>query len=265
VSKKGFLSLERLIMQCNDSFISSELFNALTHVNDQSNVKTSDLLELGAVFQKYKVVDKYVLGLLHRHYDITPGKIAVTTDIASTVSITRPGEISSLDGRSIRGQLYFLYNDNWQAYEYEDEEFDPNFLRELAEKIRSMGLQDKISLGSSKKSLGTREMHVAPDATASISSSCLGRSWGSLEVDVREVGWGFLPSTEYPGIVALESFVGHAINTTNSHHVVLYGVNNCSYTVENPGLLEGSDLKKGADYILGELKKRGWVHESFAS
>ena len=209
-------------MKANDSFISSELFNTLIDVHDQPPIEKSDLLELGTIFQKYGVVDKYMLGLLHKHYDLTDGKIAVTTDVSPDVTITKATAVNAVAHRSLRGQLYFLHSDEWQAYEYEDgptEEFDPNFLSELADKIRALDLEERVSLGSSKKSLGTREMLIAPDATASFTSSSLGNSWPSLDVKILEVGWGFIESTNEPGVMVLESYTGHGTSTTTGNHV----------------------------------------------
>jgi len=182
-------------MKANDNFISSDLFNTLTDVHDQAPIKKSDLLELGTIFHKYQVVDKYMLGLLHKHYDVNPGTIAVTTDLTPEVAITKAMAVDAVAHRPLRGQLYFLHDDEWQAYEYEDgstEAFDPNFLRELAIKVRALNLEDRISLGSSKKSLGTREMLISPDATASFCSPSLGESWADVDVKVLEVGWGFI-------------------------------------------------------------------------
>ena len=221
----------------------------------------SELLELGRIFQKHKVVDKYMIGLLHKHYDLTQGKIAVTTEITPDVTITKATAVSSLGHRSLRGQLYFLHNDEWQAYEYEDgvtEGFNPNFLRELADKIRVMGLDDRVSLGSSKKSLGTREMLIAHDATASFTSSSLGDSWESLDVKVLEVGWGFITIADGPDAIVLEGYTGHASSTSSGNHVVPYTTNNCSYSTG--GLLEKLDLENSSD-ILRELKMQGWLKE----
>jgi hypothetical protein len=146
----------------------------------------------------------------------------------------------------------------WQACQYEDgatEEFDPNFLRELAEKIHAMGLEHKVSLGSSKKSLGTREMEIPYDATASFTSSCLGDSWASVDVKVLEVGWGFITSParpDGPDAIVVASYTGHA----TGNHVVLY-TSSCSYA---NGLLENSVLENSSE-ILRELKLQGWIEE----
>ena len=245
-------------MYASDSFISPQLFNTLIDVHDQPPLQKSELLELGAIFQKYKVMDKYMIGLLHKHYDLSQGKVAFTTDITPDISITKATAISSIGDRSLRGQLYFLHNDEWQAYEYEDgptEDFDPNFLRELADRVRALDLEDRISLGSSKKSLGTREMLIAPDATASFSSSSLGESWTSLDVEVLEVGWGFTESANGQGITVLENYTGHAKSLTTGNHVVLY-TSGCSGSAA--GLLKQADLDNPRN-VVELFQKHGWL------
>ena len=136
-------------------------------------------------------------------------------------------------------------------------EFDPNFLSELADKIRALDLEERVSLGNSKKSLGTREMLIAPDATASFTSSSLGNSWASIGVNVLEVGWGFIESANEPGIMVLESYIGHGTSTTAGNHVVLY-TSGCSHSTK--GLLEQADLENAFD-ILEMFKKHGWLRE----
>ena len=200
-----------------------------------------------------------MLGILHKHYDVNPGTIAVTTDLTPDVAITKATEVDSVAHRSLRGQLYFLHDDEWQAYEYEDgstEDFDPNFLRELADKVRALDLENRISLGSSKKSLGTREMLISPDATASFSSSSLGESWAGVDVKVLEVGWGFIESANGPGIAVLANYTGHGTSTTTGNHVVLYTSGGCSGTTN--GLLEQVDLENPSE-ILELLKTHGWL------
>jgi hypothetical protein len=244
-------------MRANDSFILPELFNTLKDVHDQPPLAKSELLELGAIFQKYNVTDKFMLGLLHKHYDLHHGMIAVTTEIAPNVTITKATAISSVVNRPLRGQLYFLHNDEWQAYEYEDgvpEEFDPDFLLELSEKVRRMGLEDRVSLGSSKTSLATREMLIANNATASFAAFSIGGSWDDLALKIQEVGWGFIASPGRPDMLGIGEYVGHGTSTSTGNHVVLYG-NGCSYTTDF-----AIDLENTTD-LLKEFRKHGWLKE----
>jgi len=244
-------------MLYNDFPPSSDMFNQLPDVHDQPEVSDNDLLKLGAVFQKHNVTDKYMLGLLHRHYPLGKGEMAVTSDIAKNVSVTRATKITSAADRSLRGQLYYLNvaAEEWQAYEFEDGpavKFDPAFLTDLAAEVVQLGLVNMISLGSSKNSLGTREMQIGEKATVSIAQDSQGLQWNlDTDVKVKVVGWGFV---EENSTIMIATYVGHATSDVSGNHMVLYTANNCSYT---SGFLPESDLYPSK--IVELLIAQGWL------
>jgi hypothetical protein len=100
--------------------ISAQDFNKITDIHEQKEIDPKHLKAIGAIFRAQHVEKNFGLQLLHRHYAISDGFIALTTPIDHSIVVTKVTPISSVDQSAIRGQLYLLNeNGKFQAYEYE--------------------------------------------------------------------------------------------------------------------------------------------------
>ena len=55
--------------------------------------------------EKHNVADKYMLGLLHRHYTLPENALAVTVEVSLDVTITKITSLEKVKTSALRGQL----------------------------------------------------------------------------------------------------------------------------------------------------------------
>jgi len=232
----------------NEALIAPDMFNTIKDIHDQGNLAGDIVQELGAILQKHNVADKYMLGLLHRHYILPENALAVTVEVSPDVAITKITPLEKVKTSALRGQLYFITSDyQWQAYEYElgsePVSFESHFLYELGAAIVSRGLQDKISLASSTNASNTSEFQIAPNATVTISSPHLNLK--EQDYYPRVVAWAF-------DELALAG--NYQYRTTTKNHTQLYFTQTCS-ALGDPNPFHFDDPTD----VLRELKRNGYL------
>lgn len=156
------------------SILSSQDFNKIPPIHDQKEFDYEMWNAITAVFKQHNVDTKYGPQVLHRHYDMPEGAIALTTR-AEKFSITKITPSNSIDPAAIRGQLYLLNEEGkFQAYEYEygtPVPFPDAFLEDLANFLRKYDIRERFSLASSAAEQPTTvEIAVGSEATVSFSS-----------------------------------------------------------------------------------------------
>jgi hypothetical protein len=231
------------------ALITPAAFNSIKDIHDQDNLSPDIVQELGTILKKYNVADKYMLGLLHRHYTLPDNALAITTEVSPDVAVTKITHLETVDVSELQGQLYCLTSDDqWQAYEYEYHgdldpvSFDPNFLSELGNAIVSKGLQHKVSLASSTNASDTNEFQLGSNATVTIASRVL-----NLQEDChpREVAWAF-DDLALPG--------NYQIRNTTGNHTQLYFTVSCTAL----GDIDPFHFEDTTD-LLRELKRKGYL------
>ena len=150
--------------------ISPDDFNTLIpHIHDQKEFPADTLEGLQSIYRKHQVQNKYGCQLLHRHYDMPAGSIALTTEIDKSISVTKVTPLATTNLKSIRGQLYLLNEEGkFHAYEYEygaPVSFPDAFLNDLAAFIQKNGLHDKLAITSSIYDTPTAEIQIGSEAT----------------------------------------------------------------------------------------------------
>src|SRR5947207_6512534 len=180
----------------DSSIITTDDFNKITDIHDQTQLDPNMLPAIAAIFQSQGVTNTFGFQLLHRHYQIPEASIALTAPIGSII-VTKITPVANVDTTAIRGQLYLL-NDKgkFQAYEYE---YGPpisvpmEFLTELASFIQKNGLQTKFALNADPRpSQKFYEVFVGSQATAAVS----GDVWkgdviepGQENKNLTPIGW----------------------------------------------------------------------------
>ena len=187
------------------SFISAEDFNQIVDIYDQDQIDHDTLTAIAKIFESHEVTNKFGLQLLHRHYQMPEGSIAVTSSIGDSIAVTKITPVGNIDPAAIRGQLYLLNSKGkFQAYEYEHGKpisFPSGFLADMASFIQQHSLQSKVALISDvPPPYSTYEVLIGSNATATVA----GNVWKGGQDSLQTVGWKF---TEHPTPDTPEAFI----------------------------------------------------------
>jgi len=118
--------------------------------NDQ-RLEPAVIAELGHVFQRHEVQDRFGIHLLHRHFIVPNGSIMFKLPpVDSDISLTKITPVGTVDINAVRGVLYLLNQiGKFQAYEFEDGDpvdIPPAFLKDLSTVLKKFGLEKVIAL-----------------------------------------------------------------------------------------------------------------------
>lgn len=170
-------------------------FNKIPDIHDQPfGLPPEIVTAIGEIFRKHNVHEKHYLQLLHRHYPMKEGCIAVTKAVDDTMSVTKLTPLNDVDVSELRGQLYFL-NDagKFQAYEYEygsPVSFPEPFLEDLAGYITANGIKSQIALVSAPPGRKTYEWSIGSQATVTIHQERVEFSTKD-DSPIRNIGYQF--------------------------------------------------------------------------
>ena len=138
------------------TLISAKDFNSIPYLHTQKPFPAAaTVAALGNLFFRHHVHDRFGIHLLHRHYEIPEDHIVLKSQVDDEISLTKIEPVKALDTDKLRGVLYRLADNGFQAYEFEygaEPEIPPDFLKELTEFLLSNKLEDLIALDVSKQS-----------------------------------------------------------------------------------------------------------------
>jgi len=154
------------------SIISREQFNRITNIADQEQLHPDYVTGIREIFRAHNVVHQLGLQLLHSHYELPPGSIALTVKLDADLLVTKITPRLAVSEDNLHGQLYFLNKEHrFQAYEYEYGQpvnLPTPFLQDLAKFIIENGIEKQVAIATSSPEAPNTEITLGSNATATL-------------------------------------------------------------------------------------------------
>jgi len=211
--------------------ITKQQFDKIVDIHEQEEFTEDEVAAIGEIFHAHRVVHKYGLQLLHRHFTLPEETLVLTEPVEQGINVSKVTSIDDVDLANARGQLYYLNDQGkFQAYEYEygpPVDIPEAFLIDLAAFVDQHNMRDRFALASTTTDPGSKpfkEWEIGSQATVVIQ--------GDRALDVEgtsiKVSYRFETSENPEGYPPMAKLGGGHQKTTRGTHSVLYMSGTCS-------------------------------------
>ena len=210
-------------------------FDKIVNIHEQEEFTEDKVIAIKQIFHTYRVVHKYGLQLLYRHFTFPEETLILTEPVEQGINVLKVTSINDVDLMNARGQLYYLNEEGkFQAYKYEYGalvDIPEAFLTDLVVFVEH-NIRDWFALAYITTSLSSKpfkKWEIGSQATRVIQRN---RAF-DVEGTTIEVNYWFEVSENPEGYSPIAKLGGEHPKTIRETYSVLYMSGKCSSLCSN--------------------------------